>query len=350
MMNRLTLASVGALMLYDNLHHKIRNARDDGHDALRLSENNRDLLELLIDSPDRARIGQPAVRDVLLGIGYPVQLPQGEHTTFPTPPVVVSRPAFVESQALSPDWPPATNAYDGSGKLVNPSQAQNGQFFNTGVAMGYAEFKAMLLGGTLPDQPSAGEQEALFRHARGLVQVIRELRAAGDIPLTEVKEDWRRFYNNRYGAFHRDGEGGDAFSATAEAEIISVPWPGDLLRVGEWAEYEIGLGECSPAGTDTLVLRWRIDTLAGTGLMAATLTPTSNDAGTVRLRVMRGPDVGGVPTFSFNPSVDMDNKSTQTNTNSTLSFAAQDRTLILTGVWGGATNSIRALNATGARY
>lgn len=290
-----------ALGLADNLSNKARSARRDARDALYLSEDNADTITMLVDSPDRARLAQPSVRDVILGLGYPRALSTPAHSDFPSNPIGIERPIFAEPEALSAAYPPRVNQYDGDGKLVNPTEAYLGQMFDTGRALTFAESKAMLLGGTLNEHPTEDTQKQIFRHYRALVEVLEEMVASSTVSLEDVKQVWRDFYGRRGGTgavFWRSAAGGSSFSATAETKMVGLPLPKNSLKPGEAAVYHLGIGEFTVDGTDTYTIRLRKGDVGGTLLGSAGMIPIGNDTGEYIVTIMRREDVGGQAQFT----------------------------------------------------
>lgn len=191
MLNMTALLVGGAAFLEDERKNRRRSMRaeDKADEALRIAEE-------WAASGDKIRLQDPKVRDYLLGMSYPAQAAQESPSATATTPSVVERPYMSEDMATGPtEYPPAVNLYDSFGRLIHPSQAQDGENFLHGLVQNFSELRAADLGATFEGVPNAKKLAHVFRHHRGLMEAIAQLEAEG-ITLEEAREAWLRFYGS----------------------------------------------------------------------------------------------------------------------------------------------------------
>lgn len=183
----LMVGSIGSVLQEtSDSRRKARKASQAADDAQRQIDN-------WDNSGDKARLLDPIVRDLHVGLSIPQQPSATQPSAFAATSSVVVRPALSEGDIGHSGYPVRVNQYNGDGELVNPTSAvSDGGMVIPGLALSFDENRAMLLGQTLPDQPSQEEVFATFRHYRGLVSVLRELESLSQ---DAAKEAWRRFFS-----------------------------------------------------------------------------------------------------------------------------------------------------------
>lgn len=302
----------GAVAAADTMHRisdRSRDARDDAQDASREAATANTKINNLLDGGDMQRLRDPRVRDFMLGLSYPVLAALVSPSAFGAPATIIERPAIEEERAVAnPQYPGAVNQYNGDGLLRDPTAYLTAQNTKLGLAMGYAEIVNFLCGLAIAGQPSTADQAQMFRAARGLSVVSRELGSL-DEPLTleQHKAAWRRFYNvgstpGAYGngVFWSMIESGPTKSNSSSVEeLASAPFPANLLAVGETVQYRFqGTGETD---NGTVGFSIRLDSTGGTAWFtgestAVTATPFGWYA---NLYITRRPDAGGAQVFAI---------------------------------------------------
>lgn len=182
----LMVASVSAVLQETtDARRKARDASKTANDALRE-------IESWTSSGDKARIIDPVIRDLHVGLSIPQQPSASTPSAFASTTTAITRPPIVEADIGDVGYPIRINSYNADGELLNPAHAATeGGMVLPGLTLTYDEARAMLLGQTLPDQPSQDEVVSIFRHYRGLVAILREMELLSQ---DAAKDAWRRFF------------------------------------------------------------------------------------------------------------------------------------------------------------
>lgn len=232
MLNMTALLVGGAAFLEDERKNRRRSMRaeDKADEALRMAED-------WSSSGDKIRLQDPKVRDYLLGLSYPAQAAQESPSATATTPSVIERPYMTEDMATVPtEYPPVVNLYDSFGRLVHPSQAQDGENFLHGLVQNFSELRAADLGATFEGVPTTKKLAHVFRHHRGLMEAIAQLEAEG-ITLEQARDAWLRFYGSGSSRGSRVlwRLMTDTPSLTMTGTFTSFVLPANYLAVGDTA-------------------------------------------------------------------------------------------------------------------
>lgn len=302
----------GAAAAADTMHRisdRSRDARDDAQDASREAATANTKIDNLLGGGDMQRLRDPRVRDFMTGLSFPVLAAMASASAFASPATVLERPAIDEERAIAnPQYPGATNQYNADGLLRDPSAALTAQGAKLGLAMGYAEIVNFLCGLAIAGQPTIAAQAQMFRAARGLSVVSRELASLADpLTLEQHKAAWRRFYNigispGGYGNgvfWKLLTDGTEKLNSSAVEELGRADFPANLLAVGESAHYRFGGVGATDGGTVTFAVR--LDSTSGTVWVQgeAAAVSASPFGWYIDLFITRRADVGGSAVFAI---------------------------------------------------
>ncbi len=285
--------SVGVLYAaargWNDLSRRTRRAQDDADDAQSTANDALSLAQSLAESGDIKRIGADNVSDLLAGVAYPVRMSTESPAPFATVPTLLPRPILTEDEAAAATmWPPATNAYNSNGDIIEPSMPIDGMNFLTGLSLGYGENRAFLLGLTQPSAtpPSEAVLRQYFRYGRAIALQLSSIGSSAT-PFTEA--DYAALVQRLF--FGGPFPGGVALSeqriallaadsaivsgAAVEAELFRLAVPaGSLKKIGDTIA---GFATATTVGVnagDTHRYRVRLDSTSGnvlydTGAIAA---------------------------------------------------------------------------------
>lgn len=254
------------------LHDDLRSARRVARNAADSAISSKRLIDGFLLSGEHLRIQSPRVADFITGLAYPQTPADSQPSAFASAPVAISRPMLTEAQAVAPGpWPGATATYDGNGMLVNPTEAADGQYFLVGLALGYAEVRAGLLGLTLGEQNSNPEVLAAnFRCFRGLALALQEQANTDPMSQDAMAESWRIMLKApkvARGVVWALPTSTAASSTTADVAHLEIPFSKDLLKPGECARLTIaGAANLASGLSDWRV---RFDSVSNPALLTA---------------------------------------------------------------------------------
>lgn len=197
-------------------HRRTRNAKHAADDAQMTA--NEALLQVrsLAQSGDLARLGSDQVSDLMTGLAYPGQQPAPQPSNFAGVQTTIARPVLTEALASEFfPWPGKTNLYGPDGKLLQPNNALVGQNMALGLALNFAEIRALLLGFTQKNDPSVAHALQYFRYARGLSDAIAEL------PESLTQAEWKAFWQRQISA-SVPGSSGLLFALLSEVKTDGV--------------------------------------------------------------------------------------------------------------------------------
>lgn len=220
----------------ERLMQRTADNRSDIRSVKRTAGDALDLARRTAESGDWLRLVDPKVRDLVVGLCFPAQAGQEETSPFAGSPIIVERPSFGEDVLGSGEYPQPYNGYSPNGDLLQPSQVMDGANFATGVALGFPELRAAILGSAFGTTPSPEELKRVYRHQRQLYAAIREL---AELSSDQALNAWRRF-------FHGGGPGTlwtllqdtPTFSAIGDHTYANLTLPKNFLAVGETLEIE----------------------------------------------------------------------------------------------------------------
>ena len=332
-----TAVAVGVATI-DNM----RRNGDNRRRINRIEDDNREIGERFNDlegSGYLARIRTAQVSDFLAGMAYPNQKPEIDPSAFAASPATMQRPTLTEAQAVAPErYPIATNDYTPGGFLRRPDEAGSGELFLPGYALTHPMMRALLLGMAADGaQPSEDALAATFRSFDGLAQALRELTGPAALTEAEHTERWRTFFGGLRPA--RRGvvwtlltDSADVTNTTTETEYVSVPFPVDLLAVGESARLTIGISIPSSNAADAITVLARLGGVTGTVLaMTVPKDPGSaNDGLTLELLLTRRADTSLGRVYAVAASSDVRIRST---TATGTIVVSGDSRISITGVW-----------------
>lgn len=294
-MNRESNAALGGLIIAAGVatlenqrayRNRVRRAEDRAEDATSVAQGARYQVELLADSGDLARLGADQVSDLLTGLAYPGQAPAPPPNAFAAIPAAFQRPVLTEAlaRAVSP-WPGRTNLYDATGRLVHPEQAYEGQNFALGLALGFPEFRAFLLGLPQAQDASPDVVAQYFRLAHGFSKVVQEMFGpASNYPngLSQAQYDdaWRRVLfgsapagSSGSGAWTRldvqQDAGAEVTNTADEKELGRLTLPANSMQVGDKLDIEFHASVLGAAADNDFIYRVRFDALDGLVLFGA---------------------------------------------------------------------------------
>lgn len=275
--------AAGAWLINNRGYRKrVRRAEDAADGAQSTANQSLGLIQRLIDSGDMERLGSDQVSDLLLGLAYPGQAPSPTPSGLATAPTVLLRPQITEAiaQGIIP-WPGAVNQYNADGKLINPGAAGSGQNFYTGLALGFGEVRAFLLG--LAQKSDVTPQQAVqyYRLAQGLANAIATFGATGGLSQDQWSAIWARMIGtpSTPGAAFVSPQRIDGFDlpktavsgTTAETELARLTIPANTItKIGDRLPFELMAGIGGVNSTDTFQYRLRLDSLSGTVLFDST--------------------------------------------------------------------------------
>ena len=323
----------------------IDNMRRNGDNRRRLNrieDDNREIGERFNDldgSGDLARLRNAQVSDFLAGMAYPNQKAEVDPSAFAAAPATMQRPNLTEAQAVAPErYPIATNEYTSRGFLRRPDEAGAGELFLPGYALTHPMTRALLLGLAANGvQPSEAALAATFRSFEGLAQALRDLTGPAALTEAEHAERWRAFFGTVRPA--RAGvvwtlmtDSADVTNTVTETEYVSVPFPADVLAVGETGRLTIGISIPSSNAADSLSVQARMGGLTGT-VLALTVPKdpgSSNDGLTLELLLTRRADTPLGRVYAVAASSDARIRST---TATGTIVVSGDSRISITGVW-----------------
>lgn len=218
---------------------------------------------------DIRRAVDARVRDFEVGLCYP-DTASGEEdaSPFAAPPAAISRPFLTEAQATSPtSYPGAVNDYQDDGDLVTPSAAMDGQNFGLGVALGFAENRAMIMGATGEAIPSAAKLRHIFRNARGLIHALEILEADG-ITLQQAIDAWIRHFRGDASVIWRLLQDSATLNLAGVGVFTSFTLPANSIKVGDCAILRYSLALPAGAANSDITPRVQIGNASGAVLWA----------------------------------------------------------------------------------
>lgn len=195
-------------------------------------------IEDVILSGDWKRLRSDRVRDILTGLAYPHEAVTENSATFATTPVTIDRPVLHEDLVTEDEgYPGNTNQYSPNGQLLHPSEAFTGRNFALGMAMGFGESRATVIGATMESVPTNDELIRIFRHNRGLMRVLRELSALSQ---GQAEDAWRRFFGaatagHETKVLWRLLEDSPTLNVVGTGTFLSFVLPAKSLNVGDVA-------------------------------------------------------------------------------------------------------------------
>lgn len=281
------IAAAGASLITTQRSYRTlaRRAEDRAEDANSAAQAARYQVELLADSGDLVRLGADPVSDLLTGLAYPGQSPAPPPNAFAAIPAALQRPVLSEAlaRAVTP-WPGRTNLYDAQGRLVHPEQAYEGQNFALGLALGFPEVRALLLG--LPQDKDAAPDVVAqyYRLAHGFAKVVQEMFGQTSnyptgLSQAQYDEAWRRLL---FGSPQGGGvwtrlaavlEAGDIITNTADETIMGqLELPANSLLVGDRLDLEYYASVLGAAADEDFTYRVRLDALNGPILLRTTVS------------------------------------------------------------------------------
>ncbi len=212
---------------------EIRSVKRTAGDALEMARR-------LAESGDWARFIDPKVRDMVVGLAFPAQAAPENVAPFAGAPIIVERPTFGEDVLGDGEYPGPFNEYTPDGDLVSPSQVMGGANFALGVALGFPELRATILGSAFETTPSPEELKQIHRHQRALFAVLRELEG---LSKEAAQEAWRRFFHGGGGSstLWTLLENSPVISAVGGGTYTSFTLPKNYLAVGQTLEVEFGV-------------------------------------------------------------------------------------------------------------
>lgn len=328
-------ALLGLSKFRQDLDRDTRNARDRASNAQSTAAAALTGLNTLVGSGFFLRRLVHRVADFEVGQAYPGNEISLEPSAFATTLPSLTRPVLPEDLAVAPQqWPPSANPYDDTGKLEEPANALLGQNVATGLALGFAENRALLLGFPGATHPNREVLNQYYRFANGLGAALQAT-AGGPSPLTA------QMYQSVFAdLFAVDpaapsapahgllstilADGAAATNSLAETVLATVTMPRGTLGVGQSAE--VVFGELA-LGSANLRVRVRMETAMGPAV-ASTMTAISAQA-TLRqtVNVTRRADVSGNEIYEVIGESDaavLDLVSASPN---------QDHIFVLTGTW-----------------
>jgi hypothetical protein len=309
MQNNQGTAAVGGLIVgaavtmgrrADRTSDRARNAESRAEDAQDTADEALSVAIDLRDSGDLARLAADQVGDLLAGVAYPTQNPTVSPDPFATAPSILARPALSEDLAAGPtSWPGTINVYNNQGNLVSPAQALSGQNFGTGLALGYAENRAMFMGLTLQGTtPTQGLERQLWRYFQAVTLELNSLVSTdgtGALSLDDYRAAVRRFLEvatpagaGAVSSRRLDGFFTDSVTVTntiAETQIATFQIPaGSLFKIGQILTNQFAITCLSTNGADTHRIRVRLDSIVGTLLFdTGAVAPAAGLSGTFSL-------------------------------------------------------------------
>lgn len=331
-------ALIGLSELRKGLDRDTEYARRKAVDAAGQSRAALTGLKTLLASGFMLRGLDHRVADFELGQAYPGTPDDLKPSAFLATVPGLPRPVMNEALAVAPQqWPPSTNEYEDNGLLKHPEDGLTGQNVATGLVLGFAEPRALLLGLPGAAHPSSTVLAQYFRVARGLGEALESI-AQGSNPLGT--DDYQAAFMRLFqpGGSPVSGYGPGLISAavadfsaygnsTAETALASVVLPKGLLAVGESAE--VVFGELA-LGSANLTTRVRLDSITGAILHQKTTTVSTQGTLRQNVNITRRPDVGGNQIYEVISESDA-------ATVDVVSFPPGfDHTLVLTGVWSAA--------------
>ncbi len=230
-LNMAALIGGAESLMNDNRQNRRRaiDAQEKADDAFRMADD-------WNVSADRLRLIDPKVRDWMAGLAYPSQPATDAPSAFASTPTVIARPYLTEQQATTPtSYPPKVNLYDGYGRFLQPTTAQDGENFLHGLVQNFGELRAADLGATFEDVPNKAKLEHVFRHHRGLMEALVMLETSG-VTLDQAREAWLRFYGSSPGGSQvlwRLME--DTPTLAATGVFTTFTRPANYLKVGDTA-------------------------------------------------------------------------------------------------------------------
>lgn len=220
----------------ERLMQRTSDNRSDIRSVKRTAGDALDTARRIAESGDWLRLVDPRLRDLIVGLCFPEQAAPEQSSPFAGVPITVERPSFGEDVLGSGEYPQMHNEYQPDGDLLNPSQVMSGANFATGVALGFPELRALLLGSAFGTTPSPEELKRTHRHQRALFEAIREL---GALTHDDAINAWRRFFNaGGPGTLWTLLDNTSTFSTVGEHTYVAFTLPKNFLAVGETLEVQ----------------------------------------------------------------------------------------------------------------
>jgi hypothetical protein len=218
---------------------------------------------------DSRRAVDGRVRDFEVGLCFPDTTSSGEDPSpFATAPSVIARPYLTEDQAASPTTYPGTvNAYETDGELVNPSAAMTGQNFGLGVAMGFAETRAKLMGATGEGVPSIAKLRHIFRNERGLISALEILEAEG-ISQQRAIDAWLRHFRGDSSVLWRLLENSATLNLIGVGVFAAFTLKANSLKVGDVATLRFSMHLGAGAVNSNITPRVQLTNASGPTIWA----------------------------------------------------------------------------------
>ena len=291
-------AGMGLINQERSWHRRSRDASRSAKNAQ--SSANDALLQLreLVNSGDMQRLGNDQVSDLLLGVAFPGQLPKCEPSAFAGVETVITRPELTEELAQADlQWPGLVNKYGPNGELVEPGRAFLGQNFATGLALGFREIRALLLGFTQPKEGVSRFPVQYFRFARGFATVVRSMYdSGGALSQDQWTAAWQRMLGSSVpGASGLSTvlidqeltDGPIVTNTTTETIALTLDIPaGALAKIGDELTVEAAFTATGVNSTNTAEVRAYLDSTSGAKLYdTGAVNPAAGDSAIVMGRL-----------------------------------------------------------------